>query len=111
MPQYAFGDVSLTLEPSFEYGVFRNVGSETFQSSQIRNSADFEDRFAITELEVWGVGADDVLREQAKLWAWEENEAMRRKNVNLSKDIEESRALLELAGLVGGGNRSGGSAA
>ncbi|KAK7206349.1 TLD-domain-containing protein [Myxozyma melibiosi] len=111
LPQYDFGDVSLTLEPSFEYAVFRNVGSETFRRSQIRENVDFEDRLAITEMEVWGVGADDVLREQAKLWEWEENEALRRKNVNLSKDIEESRALLEMAGLVGGGNRSGGSAA
>ncbi|KAK9458628.1 TLD-domain-containing protein [Lipomyces oligophaga] len=111
LPQYSFGDVSLTLEPSFEFGIFRNVGSETFRSSEIRQatSPDFEDRFAITEMEVWGVGADEVLREQASLWAWEEREALRRKNVNLSKDVEESRMLLEMAGIVGGGARSGGS--
>ncbi|KAK9450897.1 TLD-domain-containing protein [Limtongia smithiae] len=110
LPQYSFGDVSLTLEHSLEFGVFRHVGSETFKSSQIREHVDFEDRFAITELEVWGVGADDVLRQQQQLWQWEEAEALRRKNVNLSKDIEESRALLEMAGLVGGGGKhSGGS--
>ncbi|KAJ8099179.1 TLD-domain-containing protein [Lipomyces tetrasporus] len=109
-PQYAFGDLSLTLDHALEFGVFRHVGSETFRSSQIREHVDFEDRFAITELEVWGCGADEVLREQARLWAWEEKEALLRKNVNLSKDIEESRALLEMAGLVGGGGkRSGGS--
>ncbi|KAK9373618.1 TLD-domain-containing protein [Lipomyces chichibuensis] len=109
-PQYAFGDLSLTLEHALEFGVFRHVGSETFRSSQIREHVDFEDRFAITELEVWGCGADEVLREQARLWAWEEKEALRRKTVNLPKDIEESRALLEMAGLVGGGGkRSGGS--
>ncbi|KAK9237679.1 TLD-domain-containing protein [Lipomyces kononenkoae] len=109
-PQYAFGDLSLTLEHALEFGVFRSVGSETYRSSQIREHIEFEDRFAITELEVWGCGADEVLREQARLWAWEEKEALLRKNVNLSKDIEESRALLEMAGLVGGGGkRTGGS--
>ncbi|KAK9454581.1 TLD-domain-containing protein [Dipodascopsis uninucleata] len=109
LPQYHLGNMSLTLEHSLEFGIFRNLGSETFRASDIREYIEFEDRFAITELEVWGCGADEVLKEQARLWAWEEREALRRKNVNLSKDIEESRALLELAGLVNSGNRSGGS--
>ncbi|KAK9476374.1 TLD-domain-containing protein [Lipomyces japonicus] len=110
LPQYLFGDLSLTVEPGLEFGIFRHIGGETYKNSQIREGLDFEDRFAITEFEVWGCGADEVLREQARLWAWEEREALLRKNVNLSKDIEESRALLELAGLIGGGGRrTGGS--
>ncbi|KAK9474457.1 TLD-domain-containing protein [Dipodascopsis tothii] len=110
LPQYAFGDVSLTIEHALEFGIFRHIGSETFRASQVREHAEFEDRFEITELEVWGCGADEQVREQAALWAWEEREANLRKGVNLPKDIEESRALLEMAGLVGGGgSRSGGS--
>ncbi|KAK9467768.1 TLD-domain-containing protein [Lipomyces arxii] len=109
-PQYALGDLSLTLDGALEFGVFRHVGSETFKASDIREHVNFEDRFAVTEFEVWGCGADEVLREQAKLWAWEEREALLRKHVNLSKDREESRALLELAGIIGGGGqRTGGS--
>lgn len=65
-------------------------------------------RFTIQELEVWGCGGKDEAEEQRKAWAWEEREAKLRRELNLGKDIEADRALLEMAGLVGQ-NRSGGS--
>jgi hypothetical protein len=60
-------------------------------------------------LEVWGCGGDEEAREQRDRWAWEEREAEARRKINLGTgDIEADRALLEMAGLIGG-NRSGGS--
>ncbi|KAF9876863.1 tldc domain containing protein 2 [Colletotrichum karsti] len=106
------GSVSLLLDDSFEYGVFTHdwtAGGGAFQTSVTRKF-DFQDRFQIESLEVWGCGGDEEAKVQAERWAWEAREAEARRKINLgSGDIEADRALLEMAGLIGQ-NRSGGSA-
>ncbi|KAM5355213.1 hypothetical protein ACJ41O_001859 [Fusarium nematophilum] len=105
------GPVSLLLDDSFEFGVFNHDYTSrggAFHSSVVRKY-DFQDRFQIESLEVWGCGGDAEARAQAERWAWEEREAEARRKINLGTgDIEADRALLEMAGLVGA-NRSGGS--
>ncbi|UZP46036.1 hypothetical protein NXS19_013848 [Fusarium pseudograminearum] len=105
------GPVSLLLDDSFEFGVFNHDHTSrggAFHSSVVRKH-DFQDRFQIESLEVWGCGGDKEAQAQAEKWAWEEREAEARRKINLgSGDIEADRALLEMAGLIGG-NRSGGS--
>ena len=110
-PHVNLGAVSLVLDSSFEFGVFTHnytSGGGAFHNSATRKR-DFQDRFEIESLEVWGCGGDEEAEAQKLRWAWEEREAEARRRVNLGKgDIEADRALLEMAGLVGG-NRSGGS--
>jgi len=105
------GAVSLLLDSSFEFGVFTHnytSGGGAFYNSNSRRS-DWQDRFEIESLEVWGCGGDEEAENQRQRWAWEEREAEARRKINLgSGDIEADRALLEMAGLIGG-NRSGGS--
>ncbi|KAM0441182.1 hypothetical protein ACHAPT_000488 [Fusarium lateritium] len=105
------GPVSLTLDDSFEFAVFNHDFTSrggAFRSSAVRKF-DFQDRFQIESLEVWGCGGDAEARAQAERWAWEEREAEARRKINLGTgDIEADRALLEMAGLIGGA-RSGGS--
>ncbi|KAJ4291488.1 Restriction of telomere capping protein 5 [Collariella sp. IMI 366227] len=107
----SLGPVSLALESSFEYGCFtHNYTSQggAFQTSVARKF-DFQDRFEIQSMEVWGCGGNDEAQHQAERWAWEAREAEARRKINLGTgDIEADRALLEMAGLVGA-NRSGGS--
>lgn len=109
----SLGPVSLVLDSSFEFGCFtHDYGSRggAFRGSVARNF-DFQERFAVQSLEVWGCGGDEEARIQAERWAWEAREAEARRKVNLGTgDIEADRALLEMAGLIGG-NRSGGSMA
>ncbi|RAL60311.1 hypothetical protein DID88_000087 [Monilinia fructigena] len=105
------GAVSLYLDSSFEFGVFTHnytSGGGAFHCSETRRN-DFQDRFEIESLEVWGCGGDAEAQKQKEMWAWEEREAEARRRINLGTgDIEADRALLEMAGLIGG-NRSGGS--
>lgn len=105
------GAVSLVLDDSFEFGVFNHdFGSRggAFHTSAIRKF-NFQDRFQIESLEVWGCGGDEEAQAQAKMWAWEAREAEARRKINLGNgDIQADRALLEMAGLIGQ-NRSGGS--
>ncbi|KAF4438117.1 Restriction of telomere capping 5 [Fusarium acutatum] len=105
------GPVSLSLDNSFEFAVFNHDFTSrggAFHSSAVRKY-DFQDRFQIECLEVWGCGGDKEAQAQAEKWAWEEREAEARRKINLGNgDIEADRALLEMAGLIGG-NRSGGS--
>ncbi|CAN6674362.1 restriction of telomere capping protein 5 [Trichomonascus vanleenenianus] len=109
LSNYHLGNVSLTLDESLEFGVFRHLGSGgTFNVSAMRPEEEFEDRFQITALEVWGCGGIADLEEQKKKWEWEEREAQYRQQVNI-KNYGEERAFLEMAGLVGGEHRSGGS--
>lgn len=107
----SLGPVSLLLDDSFEFGVFNHdygMPGGAFQRSVVRKH-DFQDRFMIESLEVWGCGGDKEAKAQAERWAWEEREAEARRRVNLGTgDIEADRALLEMAGLIGA-NRSGGS--
>jgi hypothetical protein len=107
----SLGGVSLVLDSSFEFGCFTH--DFTAQGGAFRNSVvrkfDFQDRFEVECLEVWGCGGDEEAKHQAERWAWEAREAEARRRVNLGTgDLDADRALLEMAGLIGG-NRSGGS--
>ncbi len=107
------GPVSLVLDSSFEFGCFTHDYTSrggAFQNSVVRKF-NFQDRFEVESLEVWGCGGDEEAKIQADRWAWEAREAEARRKINLGTgDIEADRALLEMAGLVGA-NRSGGSMA
>ncbi|KAL8717015.1 MAG: hypothetical protein Q9225_005703 [Loekoesia sp. 1 TL-2023] len=106
----ALGPVSLMLDSSLEFGVFTHdsTGGGSFHPSQTRKS-DWQDRFEIENLEVWGCGGDEEAERQRAAWAFEEREAEARRSVKMGKDVEADRALLEMAGLVGNHNASGGS--
>ena len=106
------GPVSLMLDESLEFGVFTHdcTGGGSFLPSRARKH-DWQDRFEIDSLEVWGCGGDEEAKKQKAAWAFEEREAEARKHLKLGKDIEADRALLEMAGLVGNHNASGGSMA
>ncbi|KAH6672492.1 TLD-domain-containing protein [Halenospora varia] len=110
-PHVNLGAVSLMLDSSFEFGVFTHnytSGGGAFHNSETRRT-DFQDRFEIESLEVWGCGGDAEAEQQRQRWAWEEREAEARRRINLGTgDIKADRALLEMAGIIGG-NRSGGS--
>lgn len=110
-PHAALGTVSLLLDNSFEFGVFTHnytAGGGAFHTSTSRRH-DWQDRFEIESLEVWGCGGDEEAESQKQRWAWEEREAEARRRVNLGTgDIEADRALLEMAGIIDG-DRSGGS--
>lgn len=63
----------------------------TSMTRKVNGGDDWQDRFQIEEIEVWGCGGDKEAEEQRKMWAWEEREALLRRNVNLGKDIEADR--------------------
>ena len=99
------------LDESLEFGVFTHDsnGGGSFHPSQTRKSH-WQDRFEIESLEVWGCGGDEEAEKQRAAWAFEEREAEARRTLKLGKDKDADRALLEIAGLVGGhGTDSGGS--
>lgn len=106
--KYLPGNVSLTIEANLEFAVFRHIRSSGpnstnyFEKSaqQELEDDDYEDRFMITDLEVWGIGSNKELEEQRKLWEWEEKQAKARQSVNV-RDMGEERAFLEMAGLIG----------
>ncbi|KAI1341188.1 TLD-domain-containing protein [Xylariaceae sp. FL0016] len=107
------GPVSLTIDSSFEYGVFNHDYTSrggAFTTSTTRKF-DFQERFSIDDIEVWGCGGDEEAMSQRERWEWEAREAEARRRINLGTgDVAADRALLEMAGLVGA-NRSGGSMA
>ncbi|ANB15144.1 Rtc5p [Sugiyamaella lignohabitans] len=105
------GNISLVIESSFEFGVFRHFGpGGSFEPgpSPSEKILEFEDRFVIEEIEVWGCGTEEHLAEQKLRWEWEEREAQNRRKINVDS-LGEDRALLEMAGLVGKYSQSGGS--
>ncbi|RLV93965.1 Restriction of telomere capping protein 5 [Spathaspora sp. JA1] len=114
--KYFPGDVSLTIEANLEFAIFRHVLQSSSPQVQtyfdrsvhqdIRNEQ-YEDRFIITDLEVWGVGSFRELVEQQREWEWETQQAEARQSVNI-RSLGEERAFLEMAGLVGN-HGSGGS--
>ncbi|KAI4259495.1 MAG: hypothetical protein L6R42_004544 [Xanthoria sp. 1 TBL-2021] len=106
----ALGPVSLMLDSSLEFGVFthESTGGGSFHPGVSQNT-DWQDRFEIENLEVWGCGGDEEAERQRAAWAFEEREAEARRNVKMGKDIEADRALLEMAGLIGGHGNTGGS--
>lgn len=95
------GNVGLILDKSLEHGVFRAAGpGGQYDMGPASNGTEWEDRFEVDDIIVWGLGSTDELEAQKKRWAWEEAEAERRKHVNIG-DMREERVLLEMAGLVG----------
>lgn len=105
------GPVSLHIDASFEFGVFTHDsrGGGAFTTAEGHGGGDWQERFSIESLEVWGCGGEEEAEEQRKRWEWEEREAEARRRVNFGKgDPDADRALLEMAGIIGGG-RSGGS--
>ncbi|KAI0861279.1 restriction of telomere capping protein 5 [Xylaria cubensis] len=112
-PLRQLGPISLVLDSSFEFGVFHHDHTSrggAFATS-VSRKFDFQERFSINDIEVWGCGGDEEARIQRERWEWEAREAEARRRVNLGTgDIEADRALLEMAGLIGS-NRSGGSMA
>ena len=104
------GAVSLLLDAALEFGVFNHDinGGGSFHPSQIRET-NWQERFEIESLEVWGCGGDEEAEKQKAAWAFEEREAAARKSLRMGKDVEADRALLEMAGLIGNHNASGGS--
>ncbi|KAK3940035.1 restriction of telomere capping protein 5 [Diplogelasinospora grovesii] len=107
------GSVSLVLDSSFEFGCFTHDYESrggAFQTSVARKH-NFQERFEVTDIEVWGCGGEGEAKNQAERWAWEAREAEARRRINLGTgDIEADRTLLEMAGLIGA-NRNGGSMA
>lgn len=112
--KYLPGSISLTVEANLEFGVFRHIVNASANSAayfnkseqQTAQTEDYEDRFMITDLEVWGVGSTKELDEQKKQWEWEEKQAKARQSVNI-RNMGEERAFLEMAGLVGGHAQGG----
>lgn len=112
--KYLPGNILLTIEANLEFSVFRHIISASsispryFQAGKLDlyGLEDYEDRFLITDLEVWGVGSTKELDEQRKQWEWEEKQAQARQGVNL-RSLGEDRAFLEMAGLVGDHGQGG----
>ena len=106
----ALGPVSLFLDENLEFGVFTHEmsGGGAFGTSKTRK-ADWQDKFEIDAIEVWGCGGDEEAERQRERWKWEEREAAARRGVSLGRDKEADYALLEMAGLVGEHGNSGGS--
>ena len=104
------GPVSLYLDESLQFAAFNHDGNGggSFHPSQARK-VDWQDRFEIESLEIWGCGGDAEAEKQRQAWAFEEREAAARKSIRMGKDVESDRALLEMAGLIGNHNASGGS--
>lgn len=111
------GDMSLTIEANLEFAVFRHLvnlsssNDKFFHNSQQSHISheDYEDRFTISTIEVWGLlVSGKELEEQKKQWEWEEKQAEARQNVNI-RNLGEERAFLEMAGLVGNHGAAGGS--
>lgn len=115
---FRLGGVSLTIDTSLEVGNFRvedpskhsstltlasNASTSSTHTPHIYNDLWFK----ITEVEICGMGDQTSVEEQKRALAWEEREAERRRALG-NKDYMEGRALLELAGIIGG-NTSGGS--
>jgi hypothetical protein len=104
--------VSLHLDDALEFAIFTHLaeGGASFLPSRLpcRRGKNWQDRFEIDCLEVWGCGGDEVAEAQRKEWAFQEREAEARRRINLgSGDLEADRELLKLAGLIT--ENSGGS--
>ncbi|KAK5157216.1 hypothetical protein LTR04_005461 [Oleoguttula sp. CCFEE 6159] len=113
----ALGPVSLHLDDALEFGVFTHLGEGggSFRPNPSTGATagheDWQERFEVDGLEVWGVGGEEEAEAQRRAWAFEEREAERRRNINIGKgDVEADRELLRMAGLIGQG-QSGGSMA
>ena len=98
---------SLSLDPAFEHARFTHIPpGATYQSNAVHG--DYSYKIEIDEVEVWGCGLDNAREEQRQAWEFERKEAERRQTIRVREDLSGERALLEMAGIIGG-NRSGGS--
>lgn len=117
--QIPLGPVSLHIDDALQFAVFTHLasGGGSFRTSRLPLSArpgaqngNWQDRFEIDAIEVWGIGDASVAEGQRRAWLWEEKEAERRRRVNLGTgDVEADKELLRMAGLVKDEARSGGS--
>jgi hypothetical protein len=99
--------VSLSLDSALEFAHFTHIPPGATYTSHIARG-EFDHRIEIDEVEVWGCGVDKAKDDQKRAWEYERKEAERRQNVRIREDLAGDRALLEMAGIIGG-NRSGGS--
>jgi hypothetical protein len=110
---FNIGGTSLTIDNSLETGNFRiedmsKLNSTYRLDSIFNNDSLYNDIwFKISEIEIYGLGDVQILEDQKRAMEWEEREAERRRGIG-NKDYNEGRALLELAGIIGG-SCSGGS--
>lgn len=110
---FTTGGVSLTIDNSLEMGNFRiedmSLQSSTYiTNNHVLNKELFNDIwFKINEIEIFGFGNLQSLKDQKLAMEWEERESEKRRGLG-NKEYHEGRALLELAGIIGGG-QSGGS--
>ena len=93
----ALGAVSLYLDENLEFGAFTHevAGGGAFGTSKTRKT-DWQDKFEIEAVEVWGCGGDEEAAKQREAWKWEEREAAARRGVNLGRDRDADYALLEM---------------
>ncbi|KAK5952758.1 Restriction of telomere capping protein 5 [Knufia fluminis] len=119
------GPVSLLIDEDISTATFQHDGEAgtgafltdpLLEEAQRNKKSDQPKKIVldIDGLEVWGVsiseaGEEDEITKQKKRLAWEEAEAARRRGVNFGGDKDGARHLLEMAGIVGGESRSGGS--
>ncbi|KAH3688000.1 hypothetical protein WICPIJ_000994 [Wickerhamomyces pijperi] len=103
---------SLLISPTLTHAIFHHLGpSKPYRCLDPRLTyVSYEDRFAIKQFQMIGCGGNKEILEQAKKWEWEKKESERRRYLN-KDSFNEDRALLEMAGLVGGYSPNGGSAA
>jgi len=117
--QIPLGPVSLHIDDALQFAVFTHLssGGGSFRPSRLPPAArpgvqngNWQDRFEIDAIEVWGIGDASVAEGQRRAWLWEEKEAERRRRVNLGTgEIEVDKDLLRMAGLVKDEGRTGGS--
>ena len=74
------------------------------------NLGDWQDRFEIEALEVWGCGGDKEAERQRRRIEAEERDARLRKESAIGRtgDVDADREILRMAGLIGM-HREGGS--
>jgi len=105
--------VSLYIDDGLEYGVFTHTsgggGSIHSSASPWRSRTDWQDRFEVEALEVWGCGGKEEAERQLKAQEFEEREARLRRQINVggTGDVDADRELLRMAGLVGHGQEGG----
>ncbi|KAI3324886.1 TLD-domain-containing protein [Xylariaceae sp. AK1471] len=75
------GPVSLVIDSSFEFGVFNHdyTSRGGAFSTSVSRRFDFQERFSIDDIEVWGCGGDEEARIQRERWEWEAREAEARR--------------------------------
>jgi hypothetical protein len=108
-PYFNLGPVGLVLDRALEFGVLTHVPEGgVFRGD--KTLGEWQDRFEVEELEVWGCGGETEAEAQRRAWQWEEREALLRRGVNLGKDIEADRVSFSCFFLIRSGVGGGGGA-